>query len=348
MHAASLAPPTRAAHRLCTSRTSVAVAVATALVLSAGCGSATPPPTDAQPTTTAAATTAASTSAAPPSASATVLPGMPPPLSPTEVYAADHTLSPAVADARALVYVPNSKDNTVTVIDQKTMTVTGTFPVGKEPQHVVPSYDLKTLYVAADDVTAGGSLTPIDPNTGVAGTAFPIADPYNLYFTPDGASAIVVAEALKRLDFYDPHTWKLQNSLAVPECAGVDHIDFTADGRTFLASCEFADKMIVVDVATKTIVRAFSLPQRTDGMPQDVKLSPDGNTFYVADMRADGVYLIDGQAHGVIGFEPTGKETHGLYVDRSSTRLFVTNRHEGSISVCQRRANFDPLLPIED
>jgi len=258
---------------------------------------------------------------------------MPPPLSPTDVYAADHTLSPAVADARALVYVPNSKDNTVTVIDQKTMTVTGTFPVGKEPQHVVPSYDLKTLYVAADDVTAGGSLTPIDPYTGVAGTAFPIADPYNLYFTPDGASAIVVAEALKRLDFYDPHTWKLQQSLAVPECAGVDHIDFTADGRTFLASCEFADKMIVVDVATKTIVRAFSLPQRTDGMPQDVKLSPDGNTFYVADMSADGVYLIDGQAHGVIGFEPTGKETHGLYVDRSSTRLFVTNRHEGSISV---------------
>jgi len=187
--------------------------------------------------------------------------------------------------------------------------------------------------VAADDVSAGGSLTPIDPNTGAPGKAFPIADPYNLYFTPDGASAIVVAEQLKRLDFYDPHTWTLQKSLAVPECAGVDHIDFTADGRTFLASCEFADKMIVVDVATKTVLRSFALPRRTDGMPQDVKLSPDGNTFYVADMTADGVYLIAGQAHGVIGFEPAGMGAHGLYADRSSTRLFVTNRHDGSISV---------------
>jgi len=258
---------------------------------------------------------------------------MPPYPSPTDVYAADRALSPAVTGAKPLVYVPNSKDNTVTVIDQQTMQVTGTFPVGPEPQHVVPSYDLKTLYVASDRVSDFGSLTPIDPTTGNPGPRIPIADPYNLYFTPDGKSAIVVAEELKRLDFYDPHTWQLQQSLPVPSCAGVDHVDFTADGKTFLASCEFAARMIVVDTASKSLVRTIDLSQVPNSKPQDVKLSPDGKTFYVADMNANGVYLLDGEAKGVTGFQPTGKHTHGLYVSRDSAKLSVTNRGEGSISV---------------
>ena len=271
---------------------------------------------------------------------ADLLPGMPAPLSPTDVYAADRpgNLSPAVRGDRALVYVPNTNSNTVTVIDQLTMKVIGTFPAGHEPQHVVPSYDLRTLYVAADYVPTGGgagdgSLTPIDPKTGLPGTPITIDDPYNLYFTPDGKFAIVVAESRQRLDFYDWHTWQRVNSVPVPSCAGVDHIDFTADGRTLLASCEFADSVIVVDVAGQKVLRTINLPLRADGMPQDVKLSPDGQVFYVADMMADGVYMIDALTFKILGFIPTGHGTHGLYIDRSSTRMFVTNRLEGSISI---------------
>ncbi len=307
-----------------------ALAATTALSACTSSTTAVPPTTTTDPAPSSTASSVpASTTAAP----STLLPGMPPPLSPTDVYAADRTMSPAVAGAKPLVYVPNTKDNTVTVIDQATMTVTGTFPVGPEPQHVVPSYDLKTLYVASDLVSAGGSLTPIDPTTGTPGPPIKVADPYNLYFTPDGGSAIVVAEELKRLDFYDPHTFVLQQSVPVPECAGVDHMDFTADGRTALFSCEFASKMIVLDVASRTVVRTIALTQVPNGKPQDVKLSPDGKTFYVADMNANGVYLIDGQAQGVQTFVPTGSMAHGLYVSRDSSRLFVTNRGEGSVSV---------------
>jgi YVTN family beta-propeller protein len=237
-----------------------------------------------------------------------------------------------------LVYVPNSRSDTVSVIDQAGMRVIDTFPAGQEPQHVVPSYDLRTLYVAADYVPASGgrgagSLTPINPATGKPGPPIPVDDPYNLYFTPDGRFAIVVAEARRRLDFYDPHTWLRTRALAVPSCAGVDHLDFTADGRTLLASCEFADRVIAVDVARQTLRRTVALPGQPDGMPQDVKLSPDGTVFYVADMMAGGVYLIDSADINVIGFLPTGRGAHGLYVDRTATRLFITNRGEGSISV---------------
>jgi DNA-binding beta-propeller fold protein YncE len=107
----------------------------------------------------------------------------------------------------------------VSVIDQASMRVIATYPVGREPQHVVRAYDLGTLYVTADYVpsTGGrgaGGLTPINPLTGTPGRPIPVDDPYNLYFTPNGRFAIVVAEARRRLDFYDPHTWQRKHSRA--------------------------------------------------------------------------------------------------------------------------------------
>lgn len=55
-----------------------------------------------------------------------------------DVYA--HTragmLSPSVRGVPARVYVPNDKDNTVSVIDPATLRVLHTFPVDREPQHV--------------------------------------------------------------------------------------------------------------------------------------------------------------------------------------------------------------------
>ena len=283
----------------------------------------------------AASPAATGTRTAPPAgpAPAHLLPGMPPPTDPGNVYAADGPgdLSPVARRARSLIYVPDTKSNDVWVIDPATYKVVERVPnAGIEIQHVIPAYDLKTLYAAGDN---SNTLLEFDPRTGRPGRRIHVADPYNLYFTPDGRHAIVVAEALRRLDFYDPHTWRVQHSLPVPQCAGVDHMDFTADGRTLLASCEFADRMIVVDVAGQTVLRTIPLTRVAGGMPQDVKLSPDGRVFYVADMVANGVYEIDGAASRVVGFVPTGKGTHGLYVDRSGRRLFITNRGEGSVSV---------------
>ena len=277
------------------------------------------------------------------------LPGMPQPLSATDVYAADRPglLSATVAHDPAYVYVPDTNSNDVYVIDQHTMRVVATFPVGREPQHVVPSYDLKTLYVTADKV-GYGDLVPIDPRTGRPGPAIPVDDAYNMYFTPDGRYAIVVQEAYTRLAFYDPHTWVRHDSLTIPSCRGIDHMDFTADGTKLLASCEFADQMVVVDVATHRLLKTVPLTRTSGGMPQDVKLSPDGKVFYVADMMADGVYLIDAKSFAVIGFLPTGKGAHGLYISRDSARMFVTDRDEGSIAVvdlAQRRVAAKWFVP---
>jgi YVTN family beta-propeller protein len=250
---------------------------------------------------------------------------------PLNVYAADkaNRTTGAARHARAYVYVPNSDSNTVDVIDPQTYRVVRQFSVGALPQHVVPAYNLKTLYVTND---LGNSLTPIDPRTGRPGRSIAVDDPYNMYFTPDGRYAIVVAERLGRLDFRLPHSFRLHHALRVP-CRGVDHLDFSAGGRYLLASCEFSRQLLKVDVRREKVVGLLTLPAGRGGIPQDVKLSPDGKVFYVADMTANGLWLVDGDHMRVVGFVHTGTGVHGLYPSRDAKYLYATNRGEGSISV---------------
>jgi YVTN family beta-propeller protein len=236
-------------------------------------------------------------------------------------------LSRSAARDPARVYVPNSESDTVDVISQRTFKVIDHFATGKLPQHVTPSWDLHTLWVDNDQ---GNSLTPIDPRTGRHGTPVAVDDPYNLYFTPDGQRAIVVAERLRRLDFREPHTMKLVHSLAV-DCSGVDHMDMTRDGRRALVSCEFSGEMIVVDLGREKVVKHIAL--RAGAMPQDVKLAPDGRVFYVADMASNGVWVIDALKMRKLRFIPTGQGAHGLYASRDAKRLYISNRGEGTISV---------------
>ena len=239
---------------------------------------------------------------------ANTLPGMPPILNPDDIYAADRAgnLSPVVKNDPPRVYVPNSKSNSVTVIDAVTYQVIGSFRVGHLPQHVTPSYDLKTLWVLNDK---GNSLTRVDPATGKPDGTIPVSDPYNMYYTPDGKYAIVVAERRQQLNFLDAASMKLYHSLSVP-CKGVDHMDFSADGRYLIASCEFGMAVIKVGITQQEFLGR--MPLEPHGMPQDVKLSPDGTVFYVADMKAGGVHLVDGENLRQIGFAKPAKVRMGF------------------------------------
>lgn len=264
------------------------------------------------------------------------LPGMPPVLDLKDVYAADRPgkLSPVVKDFPPRVYVPNTESDTVSVIDPKTYRVIETIRVGRQPQHVVPSWDMKTLWVNND---RGHTLTPIDPSTGRAGRAVEVHDPYNLYFTPNGKYAVVMASLDRELVFRDPHTMKRIKTEPVT-CYGVNHADFSLDGRYFIVSCEFSGELLKVDTEQMKVVGQRKLPFK-GAMPQDVKISPDGKRFYVADMMADGMWIVDGDSFGKPEFLHTGKGCHGLYVSRDSRELYISNRGEGTVSVFDFGAN---------
>lgn len=295
------------------------------------------------------------TSSAPTSPTSTTSPTSNSLTGPASVYAGvgAGNLSATAKKARSLVYVPNSAANTVQVIDPNTFKVIATYPTGRQPHHVVPSWDMKTLWV---NDTIGNDLVPVNPNTGKPGRRVRVEDPYNLYFTPDGSRALVMAERLRRIDVLNPKTMALERSLSVP-CYGVNHADYSADLTFLVASCEFSGKLLVIDrQATKVIkvinlnntktARATSVHQAmrmggarsnlrpgASAMPQDIRLTPDGTRFLVADMLRNGIWVINARTQGVERFIPTGMGAHGIYPDREGRRMFVSNRDGGSISV---------------
>jgi len=254
-------------------------------------------------------------------------------------------LSPATAGALPRVYVPNRSSNSVSVIDPVALKEVDRLSVGSKPQHVVPSWDLKTLWVANNGTGRNGSLTPIDPTTAKAGQQIAVDDPYNMYFMPDGSAAIIVDEAMKRLDFRDPQTMALKSSLPTPTCPGINHADFSADNSYAIFTCEYGDGGLAkIDLKNQKVLGHLDLSKM--GMPQDIRLSPDGKVFYVADMMNDGVFLIDGDSFKEIGFIPTGIGTHGFVVSRDGKRLYVSNR--GSHKMEQGKANGPGSVSVID
>ena len=304
------------------------------------------------------------------SAAINTVAGMPPVVDPKNIYSevVAGKMSAAMNGVLERVYVPNRAENTVSVIDPSSMKVVDKFKVGINPQHVVPSWDLSTLWVANNaEGRTDGSLTPIDPKTGKPGKSIPVDDPYNLYWSPDGKYAIVVAEAYKRLDFRDPKTMAMQFSIATPTCAGINHADFSIDGKFAVFTCEFNGSVTKIDLVNRKVVATLKLNAyfdrpsalsaisqankggsskmryiadpdspgsqicTTPGMPQDVRSSPDGSTFFIADMMVDGVHVVDGESFKQIGFIPTGPGAHGIYPSRDGKSFYVANRGSNKI-----------------
>ena len=249
---------------------------------------------------------------------------------PSNVYAGIDTqkLSPAVANDKHYLYVPNGILGTVEVIDPSTYHIVRTirFGLASYPEHVSPSWDMRWLYV---DVDGRSELGVIDPRTGkLVRIIHGVDHPYNLYFTPDGTKAIDVAEYENALRFMNPHTWKLIKSVPLP-CHGPDHMDFSRDGSYLMISCEYDGTVVRVSLSSLKVVGTVHV----GGLPVDVKLSPDGSLFYVANQGLGGVSLIDPSRMKVVKFIPTGRGAHGMAISRDTRDLYLTNRLAGTISV---------------
>ena len=259
------------------------------------------------------------------------LAGMPANTDPKNIYAnAASGLSDAVKNAKNLVYVPHNESADVWVIDPTTYKVIDKFPTGAIAQHVVPSYDLKTLWV---NNNAGNTLTPIDPTTGKPGKNIPVEAPYNLYDTPDGKYMMIMEERNNTITFRDPKTPLLDivQKVKVP-CRGVNHVDFSPDGTYFIASCEFSGQLIKFDLITMQVVATMNL-EANSSQPQDVRLASDGSRFLVADMAANGIWEIDGEKFTVMNFLESDAGPHGIYPSRDASQMYISNRNAGSISV---------------
>jgi YVTN family beta-propeller protein len=270
-----------------------------------------------------------------------------PPVIGNDVYSQDRAgmLAPQVRHDPRLLYVPDSNGYRVTVISQRTHRIVRVIPAGYLSQHVVPSYDLRTLYTNS---SAADQLMTIDPTTGRRRGAIAMPRPYNLYFTPDGRTAVVMIEQYDTIRFADPHTWRTLKDVRYPGCLGPNHADFSGNGRFFVVTCEFSGELLKVSTLGRRVLGVIHLdPHPTAphadpmtmgrSVPQDVRLSPDGRTFYVADMGTNELRMIDAATFKQVGVIGMPRMPHGIYPSRDSTRLYVSDRGAGDVSVVDPR-----------
>ena len=277
------------------------------------------------------------------------LPGMPPVIG-GDIYSQTRRgmLSPRVAHERQLLYVPDSLGSRVTVIDQRTRRIVQVIDTGYLSQHVVPSYDLRRLFVNA---SVANELDPINPRTVRRGRAISVPRPYNLYFTPDGRSALVMIEQHDSIRFSDPQTFVGRATVQPRGCRGPNHADFSANGQFFVVTCEFSGTLARISTTTHRVLgtlRLDSQPMKQHGhtgmdarmatpmgrsMPQDIRLSPDGTVFYVADMGTNELRLISARTFRQIGVIDMPDHPHGIYPSRNGRDFYVSDRGAGEVSV---------------
>ena len=270
------------------------------------------------------------------------LPGMPPVVG-WDVYARARAgmVSPRVAADPAYLYVPDSTGTSVTVIDQHTRQVVRVITAGYLSQHVVPSWDLRELVVNS---SAANELVTIDPAHARKKRTISVPRPYNLYYTPDGKTAIVMVEQHNTIGFTDPHTFRKISELPLPGCSGPNHADFSANGRYFVLTCEFSGELVKVSTLRRRVIGVLKLDARRTAphasaggmgrsMPQDIRLSPDGRTFYVADMGTNELRLVDAATFRQRRVIEMPSQPHGLYPSRDGRHLYISDRGAGEVSV---------------
>lgn len=245
------------------------------------------------------------------------------------------TIDPAIAaplaDIEPRVWVPIERGERVIAIDPATFEIVERIGVGTYPEHVTPSWDGQLLYV---NNMNSDSMSVIDPRRRELVDTLELPMPYNLYFTPDGTQAIVVHDMTKGapkedngLRFYTNPGFEELGFVPI-RWPGADHLDFSADGAKLYVSCEYSGRVVVIDVATRTIANEIAV----GGYPTDVRLAPDGRHLFVANQLLDMLAVIDTTNDDVVELVDLGRGAHGLAMSRDATTLFVTNRIAGSLS----------------
>jgi len=234
----------------------------------------------------------------------------------------------AAAQAAPPIFVLNSLDANVSVIDPVTWQVTQRIATGKEPHHLYLTPDEKSVIVA----NAGSdSLTFIDPRTAevqrvVRGTL----DPYQLRFSPDMKWFVTVANRLNHIDIYRWDGKELTLAKRIPSGKTPSHIWIDTKSTTAYATMQDSDELVAVDLATQTLKWRV----KTGAMPADVFGTPDDKHLLVGLTGSDHVQVFDvtGPQAKWVKSITTGEGAHAFRALGDGRHVFVGNRVANTIN----------------
>jgi len=243
----------------------------------------------------------------------------------SSVLAADKPANP--------IFVLNSLDASISVIDPVSFTELRRIPTGKEPHHLYLSPDEKSLIVAN---ALSDSLTLIDPRTAeVQRTITKISDPYHLRFSPDMKWFVTAAN---RLDHVDIYRWEPEDAAMPMKLAGrvraartPSHLSIDSKSTTVYASMQDSDELMAIDLATQKPRWKISIGK----LPADVFLTADDRLLLVG-LTGDEyveVYDVSQATPKLVKRIQTGAGAHAFRGRGDGRHVFVSNRVANTISM---------------
>ncbi|AJC22099.1 beta-propeller fold lactonase family protein [Pandoraea pulmonicola] len=255
--------------------------------------------------------------------------------------------TPAAPATGGVVVVLNSGDASVSLIDKATQKVVQTFPVGKEPHHLMATPDNQSLIVAN---SVGNNLVFLDPKTGqIQRKVENIEDPYQIGFSPDKKWFVANGLRLDRVDVYrfDGKNLSVAKRIALKKMPS--HLVFTQDSRLVFVSLQESNEVAAIDLATQTVLWKM----KVGDSPAGVWLTPGDKYLLVGMTGADYAAVVDWRNQKVVKTIPTGKGAHNFRSLADGKHVLISNRVSSTISIIDQDAltnvgNITGLLPGPD
>lgn len=226
------------------------------------------------------------------------------------------------------IFVMNSLDASVSVIDPTSWKETHRIPTGKEPHHMYLTPDEKSLVIAN---ALSDSLLFLDPKTAeVQRTVRGILDPYQLRFSPDMKWFVTAANRLNHVDIYK---WDGTNPTLVKRISTgktPSHLWIDSKSSTVYSTMQDSDELVAIDLPTQTL----KWRSKTGAMPADVFGTPDDKFLLIGLTGGEGVevYDVTGPTPKLVKTIPTGKGAHAFRGAGDKRHVFVSNRVANTIS----------------
>jgi len=228
----------------------------------------------------------------------------------------------------APIFVLNSLDASVSVVDPASWKEVRRIPTGKEPHHLYLTPDEKSLVVAN---ALGDSLLFIDPRTGAPQrTVRGILDPYHLRFSPDMKWFVIAGNRLNHVDIYrwDGSEPTLAKRIATGKTPS--HLWIDSKSSTVYATMQESNEWVAIDLPTQTL--KWRAP--TGPLPADVFGTPDDRFALIGLTGGTGVevYDLSGPLPRLVKTLATGAGAHAFRSAGDKRHVYVSNRVANTIS----------------
>lgn len=239
------------------------------------------------------------------------------------------------------VYVANSDDNRITIIDPATDKRVGEIAVSPNPHGIVPSPDGTRFYVSSESKDL---LDVVDRKTATIVRRIPLGKrPNNVAITTDGKRVYICIRGESSVDIVD--TGSLEKVKSIPVGKGPHNVYRTPDNLHMIATSMEENKLTVIDI--KTEEPEFSIP--TGGVPRPIAIeaNPDRSIqrLFVQLSNLHGFAVVDYPSRKVVdkvllpdappGARPLIPATfsHGIAISPDHQTLWVASLLDNSVSV---------------